>query len=272
MKAEKQDSGVLSRILLESEERAAALAARRSELSRAGRDAPRPPGFAAALAGPDVGIIAEVKRRSPSAGPIREGADAAKLARSYLNAGAAAISVLTEPLHFGGSLSDLAAVAALGGPALRKDFIVSELQLLEARAAGASAALLIVRALGARRLAALLRAASAAGLEALVEIHSEEELEIALASGAGIIGINARDLETLELAPALVTELLPRIPPGVIAVAESGIRSREDVERVAASGADAVLVGTHLAGAADPGSALHDLLGVRRHARTPVPR
>lgn len=263
MKAEKQDGGVLSGILAESAVRADALRPRRADLERAAADAGPVPPFARALRGPAVAVIAEVKRRSPSAGAIREQADAGDLARAYVEAGAAAISVLTEPVHFSGSLGDLETVAALGRPCLRKDFIVDEVQLLEARIAGASAALLIARAFSPARLRDLLAYAGQARLEALVEVHSPDELRAAEDAGAEIIGVNARDLETLRMDQGLIERLLPRIA-GAVRVAESGIRSRADVERAAALGADAVLVGTALAGASDPGRAVRELTDVRR--------
>lgn len=264
MKAEMQGSGVLQAILASTRERVDGLRGQSAELRRRAEAAGAAPRFAGALRGPEVAVIAEVKRRSPSAGAIRANADAAGLARQYADAGAAAISVLTEPHHFGGSLGDLAAVAALGVSALRKDFILDVLQLMEARAAGASAVLLIVRILGRRGTEALLGSAREMGLETLVEVHDRGELEIAVGAGAEIIGVNARDLDTLGLRQETVIELLPLIPPGIVKVAESGIASRADVERVAAAGADAVLVGTALAAAPDPGVALRAMLGVRR--------
>ena len=264
MKAEKQEPGVLSGILAEAPDRVLSLREHRARLERAAADAPAAPPFAAALHGGQVALIAEVKRRSPSAGAIREGADAASLAREYLAAGAAAISVLTEPNHFGGSLEDLERVAALGVPALRKDFLVHELQITEARAAGASAALLIMRAVGPWRLGQLLKHAAATGIEILVEVHDVRELSAAVDAGAKLIGVNARDLETLHVDPAAFEKLLPRIPEGITRVAESGMSTRADVERAAAAGAHAVLVGTALAGAAQPGEVLRELLGVTR--------
>ncbi len=267
MKAESQASGVLGAILAETAER---LGGRHGELAaweRRAAEAPEPPPFAAALRGRSVAVIAELKRRSPSAGALRADADARTRAGAYLAAGAAAVSVLTEPLRFGGSLEDLEQVAALGRPALRKDFIISELQLLEARAAGASAALLIVRALGPDRLRDLVAAADGIGVEALVEVHSEAELETALATGARIVGVNARDLETLEMDGGLAGRLLPRVPADVIAVAESGLAGRDDVALVAAAGADAVLVGSALMRAADPSALVRELAGVARRGR-----
>jgi indole-3-glycerol phosphate synthase len=211
---------------------------------------------------PIPAVIAEVKRASPSAGPIAE-ADAAAQARAYEAGGAAAISVLTEPRHFAGSLADLRAVRlAVSVPVLRKDFLVHPDQVIEARAAGADAVLLIAAALSRAELAAMLQTAADLGLGALVEVHAEAELEAALEAGAEVIGVNARDLETLEVDPERALALLARIPPERIAVAESGIGSREQVERAVAAGARAVLVGEALMRARDPGALLRELTGV----------
>ncbi len=267
MKAEAQ-GGVLARILAST---AADLAARlheRPEWERRAAAAADPPSFERALAGGLVAVIAEVKRRSPSAGPIRAAADAAALARSYADAGAAVISVLTEQAHFGGSLDDLSRVARETGlPVLRKDFVLDPLQVYEARAAGAAAVLLIVRALTDERLGALSALAGDLGLATLVEVHSAAELERAAAVQPTAIGVNARDLETLLVDSSRHAALVPRVPPATLAVAESGLRGRSDVERVAAAGADAVLVGTAVAGAADPGAAVRALVGVARAGR-----
>jgi indole-3-glycerol phosphate synthase len=228
------------------------------------------PSFHDALArGATVGVIAEVKRRSPSRGALAPAAlDAGARARSYETAGAAALSILTEHEHFGGSIDDLSAArAATGLPLLRKDFIIDEAQLLEARAAGASAVLLIVRALPHSLLLGLARRASELGLEPLVEVRTEAELAAALETSAPLIGVNSRDLETLEVRPEVVVRLLPLIPPDRIAVAESGIATSEDVARVAAAGADAVLVGSSLSLAPDPATLLAALSAVPRRPR-----
>ncbi len=219
-------------------------------------------GLAAALrAAPPPAVIAEVKRASPSAGPIAE-VDAAERAREYERAGATAISVLTEPRHFGGSLADLrAAHLAVSVPVLRKDFLVHPDQVLESRVQGADAVLLIAAALPGRELPAMLQAARDLELDALVEVHTEAELEAALAAGAEVVGVNARDLETLEVDPEGALELLGRVPADRIAVAESGISSRAEVERAVAAGARAVLVGEALMRAADPAAALRELRG-----------
>jgi indole-3-glycerol phosphate synthase len=189
-------------------------------------------------------------------------------AKSYASGGAAAISVLTEPSHFSGSIDDLVAVAAqVDIPALKKDFHIDPLQLLEARAKGATAALLIVRALRPDRLEEMLSVARALALETIVEIRDENELRLALDSGATIIGINNRDLETLIIDPMTSERLLPLIPPEQVAIAESGMSSRRDIERVAALGADAVLVGSSLSAAADPAAMVKDLASVPRVRR-----
>jgi indole-3-glycerol phosphate synthase len=216
-----------------------------------------------------VGVIAEIKRRSPSAGTIHRDLDASRVALAYAEGGAVAISVLTEETHFGGSLEDLNVVSRLVTlPVLRKDFILDELQLLQARAYGAAAALLIVRILEPVQLTALVQAAQCLGLGTLVEVHSEAELDTALTAGATVVGINSRDLGDFRVDLGVVERLLPAVPPGVTAVAESGIESREDVERLAAVGADAVLVGTAVARSPDPRSAVAGLVGVRRRGRS----
>jgi indole-3-glycerol phosphate synthase len=271
MKAETQAPGVLGSILSETAARLARRGAERGGWERRAAAAPPPPPFAAALRGTSVAVIAEVKRRSPSAGAIREGADAAELARRYARAGAGAISVLTEEGRFGGSLADLERVArCVGLPCLRKDFILDPLQVYEARAVGAAAILLIVRALTDERLEELTLLAHAIGLDTLVEVHDGAELARALAVRPCAVGVNARDLATLAMDAGLVRALLPRVPPGTVAVAESGLASRADVERAAHAGADAVLVGTAAAGAADPGAVIAEMTLVPRRARVAV--
>lgn len=208
-----------------------------------------------------IAVIAEVKRASPSAGAIAA-RDAGEQARTYERAGAAAISVLTEGRHFAGSLDDLRAVrAAVGVPVLRKDFVVAPAQLLEARAYGADAALLIAAALDDAELRDLLQAAADLGLSPLVETHSERDLERALATDAEVIGVNARDLETLEVDPTTALARLGLIPEDRVAVLESGIAERRHVEAAAAAGARAVLVGEALMRADDPGAKLRELIG-----------
>lgn len=215
-----------------------------------------------------MAVIAEIKRRSPSKGDLDPAIVASERAASYARGGAAAISVLTEPSRFAGSIDDLRDVAdSIPIPVLRKDFIVDELQILEARAAGAAAILLIARALEPSRLPGLVSAARLYGVEPLVEVRTAEELARAIDAGADVVGVNARDLETLIVDRELTARLLPRVPTGVIAVAESGITDRRGVEASARAGADAVLVGSALSVAADPQRAVRDLAGVARIAR-----
>lgn len=208
--------------------------------------------FRGALRAPGLGVIAEVKRRSPSAGDLSADADAGATARRYATAGAAAISVLTEPAYFGGALEDLAAVRdAQTAPALRKDFIVDPYQILESRALGADAVLLIVAALG-DALPDYLGHAADAGLDALVEVHDEAELRIALDAGAAVIGVNNRNLTDLSIDLSVSERLLPQIPTDRARVAESGVIAGPDAARMARAGADAVLVGTALMSAVNP--------------------
>lgn len=207
-----------------------------------------------------IAVIAEVKRASPSAGEIRPGLDAAVAARGYEEAGAAAVSVLTEPRYFHGSLADLArARASCRLPLLRKDFILDEYQLLEARLAGADAVLLIVALLRGKHLQALLGASRALGLAALVEAHTAGELGRALEAGADLVGINNRDLGTFKVDLSTTATLAPRVPPGTLLVSESGIRSPEDVRFLAAHGVRAVLVGETLVRAENPAAMLRSL-------------
>ena len=219
-------------------------------------------GFAGALwSAKPVAVIAEVKRSSPSAGRIAE-ADPAAQARVYEAAGAAAVSVLTEPRHFDGSLADLRAVhLATSLSVLRKDFLVHPAQLMEARVEGADAVLLIAAALSPNELEAMLATAEDLGLGTLVEVHSEEDLDKAVATSAKVVGVNARDLETLEVDPDRALALLERVPNDRIAVAESGISERAQVERAVRAGARAVLVGEALMRAEDPGAKLRELRG-----------
>ncbi|MGH7753348.1 MAG: indole-3-glycerol phosphate synthase TrpC [Gemmatimonadales bacterium] len=258
----------LSDILASTARRVALLRDRRPDLRQAAERSPVPRSFTGAFAGDSVAVIAEVKRRSPSAGEIRADLDPVTHARAYQAGGAAAISVLTDREYFGGSLADLEAVArAVGLPALRKDFILDELQLFEARAAGASAVLLIARALKPRRLAELARTAREIELGTLVEVHDERELDVALAAKPTAVGVNSRDLTDFTVDLGVAERLLGMVPSGVPAVAESGIETRSDVERMAGAGAAAVLVGTSVAGAPDPKAAVAALAGVARAAR-----
>lgn len=206
-------------------------------------------------------IVAEVKRRSPSAGDLRPGADAAGIAKAYAEAGAFAVSVLREPDFFGGSLADLAAVRrAVDLPVLYKDFVVDPYQVWEARSCGADLILLMVSLLGPS-IGAYLRLAREAGIEALVEVHDEEELEAALGAGARAVGVNNRNLETLQVDLEVSRRLLPRIPEGVMAVAESGLKEPSDLDELAGLGAAAFLVGGALMSAPEPGAALAELVG-----------
>jgi len=258
----------LDAILADARARIATLRLRAPELERAPAGAPTPRHLAPAFAGTTVGVMAEVKRRSPSAGAIREDLDPVRHAQAYERGGAVAISVLTDGPHFGGSLEDLARVAqAVSVPVLRKDFILDELQLLEARAAGASGALLIVRALAPDRLRALAREAKGLGLGTLIEAHSEAELDAAVAAEPTAVGVNSRDLDTFTVDLSVAERLLPLVPAGLPAVGESGVETRADVERLAACGADLVLVGTAVARAADPEGAVRALCGVLRRPR-----
>jgi indole-3-glycerol phosphate synthase len=216
--------------------------------------------FRRALEQAGVGVIAEFKRRSPSAGPLREGAEVAELVRAYERGGACALSVLTEGPHFDGSLADLrAARQASELPILRKDFIVDEYQLYEAWAAGADAVLLIVAALGPRELASLHERARGLGLDVLVEVHDREELETALASGAELVGINNRDLRDFSVEVGRTLQLIKHVPPEVAVVSESGIEGPERVQSLAREGVAAVLVGEALMRAPDPERALRAL-------------
>ena len=208
-------------------------------------------------------VIAEVKRRSPSKGDIRIDLDPAALATAYAAGGAAAVSVLTEPRHFAGSPDDLLAVrSAVDLPVLRKDFVTTPYQVWEARAWGADAVLLIVAALDPPALRDLLDETAEAGLDALVEVHTVAEAEVAAAAGASLVGVNARDLATLEVDPGRFAEVRQALPAGTVLVAESGIRDRAGVEAAADAGADAVLVGETLVRAHDPAAAVRDLLAV----------
>lgn len=216
----------------------------------------------------DVSVIAELKRSSPSKGAIRPGLDAAAQVHAYATGGAAAFSILTEPSEFGGSLDDLLTAASLAiGPCIRKDFITDAVQLIEARRAGASAALLIARALPSETLQHLVFVARKLGIEPLVEVRDENELEDALASGALLIGVNNRNLETLEIDPRTSARLLPQVPVTHLAIYESGIHDRADVERAASHGADAVLVGSSISASDTPAAAVAALTGVRRTRR-----
>lgn len=238
-----------------------------AEIAAACRDVDAPRPFAEALrrdaqAGEPVRVIAEIKRASPSAGAIRAEADPASIAAEYGAAGAAAISVLTDEQFFDGHLSFLArAHAAVDRPLLRKDFLIDPYQVVEARAAGADAVLLIVAALEQDLLVALLAEVDRLGMGALVETHSEAEAERAVAAGARVIGVNHRDLTTFTIDMGLSARLRSQIPRDAIMVGESGIHSAEDIAGLGDAGVDAVLIGERLMRASSPGQALRELLG-----------
>ncbi|MGA3006754.1 MAG: indole-3-glycerol phosphate synthase TrpC [Opitutaceae bacterium] len=248
-----------------------------AELARLDAALPRPPPFAVGLRRADrrLAVIAEIKRRSPSAGDIKHNADAPAQALAYRAAGADALSVLTDEKYFGGSLADLNGVTqrlrngspASGSrrsnplPCLRKDFFVHPVQVREAREAGASAILIIVRALSDEEIKALYGAATAAGLDALFEIHHETELERAVAHDAKIVGVNNRDLALFKTDLTLSERLIPLFPQGTIAVSESGIFTGVEAARARAAGAHAVLVGEALMKAGDPASLIEEFRG-----------
>lgn len=258
----------LSEILDQTRRGLPALRARRAELTRAAAACAPAPNFGAALRGEKVALIAEVKRRSPSRGDIRPDLDPAARAAIYAAHGAAAISVLTDSPYFGGSMLDLRSVVQRASlPTLRKDFVLHEDQILEARAAGAAAVLLIVRALEPARLRELSARAAELGLDALVEVHSRHELDSALSADARIIGVNSRDLDTFQIDLAAAWDLLRAVPTDCVAVAESGMASAADVRRAAAAGADAVLIGTALSAAEQPEALLAAVTEVHRHGR-----
>ena len=234
-------------------------------LIRAAESCPPTRRFEKALrAGPDVAVIAEIKRRSPSKGPLAPDLEPDIVAKAYAGAGAACLSVLTDQEFFGGSADDLArAREAVELPALRKDFTVCAGDVCDARLMGADAVLLIVGALSAGELVDFLALSRRLQLAALVEVHDEAEAEAALAAGATIIGVNQRDLVTFEVDTDRAARVAGHLPGGVTRVAESGIRTADDVRRLADAGFDAVLVGEALVTAADPGAALAALRGVR---------
>ena len=269
-------SGFLAKVCAEARDRVAVSAAQRP-LAQLRDDAERvapPAPLAAALLAPGVSVIAEIKRASPSRGDLAPIPDPGALAGAYVAGGAAAVSVLTEPEHFSGSLDDLAAVTSqVAVPVLRKDFVVDSYQVWEARAAGAAACLLIVVALEQEELVELLRAVDAAGMSALLEAHDELEVtraigayEAAEITGRPVIGINARDLTTLDVDPDRFAALRDLVPDGAVAVAESGVRDGADVRRLADQGADAVLVGESVATAPDPQAAVEALVSAGRDA------
>jgi indole-3-glycerol phosphate synthase len=260
-------SDILAKILATKRDELRLLSAeRRRELELAAPSSPPVRPFRAALARPEhapMRVIAEIKRASPSAGPIRPGADPAAIAREYAAGGATAISVLTDVQYFDGDLAFLArAREACTLPLLRKDFVIDPIQIAEARVAGADAVLLIVAAFpaGAVQLADCVQAAAAYGVDALVEVHDLAELDVALAAGATLVGVNHRDLRTFTIDMTLTERIAARAPHGTVLVAESGIRSPDDVRRMRDAGADAILVGEAFMSAPSPGAALRELM------------
>lgn len=239
--------------------RSAALTDR--ELAELGARLPRPRDFLGALRdGPRPAIIAEFKRASPSAGPIREGADPRQISQMYAANGAACISVLTDR-HFQGSFEDLRTVRqTVAIPLLCKDFILEKTQIVEAKRVGADCILLIVAALPPPQLRALIEFANELEMHVLCETRDEGEIDRAMAAGAKIIGVNSRDLGTFVLDPDRAAKLRAYVPPGFIYVAESGVKGPEDAIRLRDAGADAILVGSHLMAAEDPGEALRELI------------
>ena len=232
-----------------------------ARLSDLAERAPAPIDPMPALRCPGVSVIAEVKRRSPSKGALADIPDPAALAAAYEAGGAAVVSVLTEPRRFGGSLDDLRTVrGAVGLPVLRKDFVVTTYQLVEARAAGADLVLLIVAALDQPTLESLHAQALGLGLTPLVEVHDEAEAARAVEAGVRLVGVNARNLHTLDVDETTFARVAPAIPEHCVRVAESGIGGRDDVARLAQAGADAVLVGEALVRDGDPAAAVRSLV------------
>jgi len=243
-----------------------------SEIKAAAKAARPPRDVMAAFREPGIGVIAEVKRASPSRGSLASISDPAKLARAYEDGGARIISVLTEGRRFHGSLADLDAVrASVSVPLLRKDFVVWPYQIHEARAHGADMLLLIVAALEQPALVSMLDRVESLGMTALVEVHTEEEADRALRAGARVIGVNARDLKTLEVDRDCFSRIAPGLPTDVIRIAESGIRGTADLLGYAGAGADAVLVGEGLVTSGDPRGAVADLVTAGAHPSCPKP-
>lgn len=232
-----------------------------SDIASAAERAPEGPDFRAALRRPGLAVIAEIKGSSPSAGMIQDGFDAVGVARAYEAGGAAALSVLTDAKYFHGSWDSLASVAwSVRLPVLCKEFVINPYQVDEARAAGAAAVLLIASVLEGS-LRPYLRQAEGRGLAALVEVHTPDEVALALDAGADMIGINNRDLRTLRVDLGTTARLRPLIPPGVLVVSESGFERRDQVEQVERIGVDAILVGTSLMASGDPAAKLRELKG-----------
>ena len=243
-----------------------------AEVKAAAEAAPAPRDVLSALRAPGIAVIAEVKRASPSRGQLAAITDPAELARAYEKGGARVISVLTEERRFKGSLADFDAVrAAVDIPVLRKDFIVRPYQIHEARAHGADMLLLIVAALDQPALASMLDRTESLGMTALVEVHTEEEADRALQAGAKVIGVNARDLKTLDVDRGCFARIAPGLPSDIIRIAESGVRGPADLLAYAGAGADAVLVGEGLVTSGDPRSAVADLVTAGAHPSCPKP-
>jgi indole-3-glycerol phosphate synthase len=256
-------STILERIVAVKRGEVAEARSKRSEAELRQAEPPAPRSFLAALRRPGIQVIAEVKKASPSAGVIHRQADVVAIARTYERGGAACISVLTDAQHFQGSLSDLERVRqAVGLPVLRKDFIIDPYQVLEARAAGADAILLIAEILGDEELRAFRLQAAELGMATLVECHDPVNLDRIVASGAELIGINNRNLHTFETRLEHTLALADRVPPDRLLVSESGIRTRADVERLEAAGVKAILVGETLMRSDDPAGMLRALRGV----------
>ncbi len=252
---------ILARIVEAKKSQLPALQARRAELERMVGERPASRGFRAALSANPPAIISEVKQASPSKGTFTPNFDPVAIARTYVEGGAAALSVLTDEPFFRGSLKDMeSARAAVGVPVLRKDFTLDDVHVLEAAAHGADAILLIAALLDAREMKRLRLLAHESGMDALVEVHDAQEMDAALESGAEILGINNRNLHTFEVSLDTTLKLAATIPAGIVRVSESGIHSREDVRRLRnEAGIHAFLVGEHLMKSADPAAALKAL-------------
>lgn len=255
---------MLDAILVKADVEAEAAASRLTELKRDAERQPAARSLRAALAGPGLSVIAEIKRKSPSAGDIDTGLDPVRQAVAYEAGGAAAISVLTESHFFGGSLDDLIAVReAVSVPVLRKDFTRNDAQIWEARAWGADAVLLIVATLDQTLLEELIATASDVGIDAIVEAHSSRELERATAAGANVIGVNNRDLATFRTDLSVAENLATILPDGVVTIAESGVSTRQAARRMRDAGYDAILVGEELVRSDDPAALVAELKGER---------
>jgi len=252
---------MLSEILAAARNRASAAAGRYEEFRSRAAQAPPPRDFGTALAGTRLGVVAEIKRRSPSRGILAPALDPGRTAGAYAKGGAAAVSVLTEPDYFDGSLDDLIAVRrAVEMPVLRKDFLLDPSQVFQARAAGADAVLVIVAAVDDGRLVELVQAAEGADIVALVEVHDAQELERALTAGARLVGVNNRNLETFVTDLAVAEALAPAlVGTGVVSIAESGVSDPEGATRMAAAGYDAILVGEAAVTADDPAALIASL-------------